>query len=664
MTKGQILLADNEPDFLSTRAEYLERHNYTVFTAASPQEVREHLTNHYIHVAILDIRLVNDDDERDKSGLMLAQDRTFAPIPKIIFTDFPTYQNVREALSPTSSGLSPADRFVAKKEGPTAMLSAVDDIMEDQLNINHELDIRFGEKLSFLYLVNLLEPDLDNGMIAQRATELEDLFRRLFHTHSQIIVNRLLVHRQDKLVVTVFAFATDGTEQRYLVSCGERHYIRTETQLYDQYGPSLSELGITHKGPLLETMNYAVVNFIPARTDLTELTTLTKFYRNASSPQVQQALTDLCQNTLMSWYQNGRFQSTKQTLGEFFLEWAKAENIDDLKRELQPRFESICHEANVTGVIELTYLPHQITLSRPDGTTTSYPNPMSYLTNLQEKFAHSTLCGTTYGQLNGETVLIDQSSGHAWLIDFNQIKRGPLFRDFVSLEFAIKSDLLTANDIEICYILEQLLLANISMDEVGDDPQLDTHFNKALQTIYAIRRIAFSLLQNNTNVYLGGMLFYTCRYLQTYDVGRRHIRQELIAYIHALLSAAMLCQHLLDTTEATLSDEATQSVWLDETTREVRVEGQPKSLTRQEFSLLSYLYQRPGQLCHRTELAQAIYETEYGDDVSQWEAKKLEDARLNSTMSRLRKKIEPDPDHPKYIIAIRGEGYRLLLGQT
>jgi DNA-binding response OmpR family regulator len=47
--------------------------------------------------------------------------------------------------------------------------------------------------------------------------------------------------------------------------------------------------------------------------------------------------------------------------------------------------------------------------------------------------------------------------------------------------------------------------------------------------------------------------------------------------------------------------------------------------------------------------------------VSDAEKRRLEEGRLNSTMSRLRKKVEPNPSHPKYIIAVRGEGYRLEL---
>jgi len=124
MPKATILFTDNDPDFLKTRAEFLEEEGYLVIPAANPTEARRKLELGGIDLAIVDIRLENDDDERDTSGLTLAK-KVARTVPKIILTGYPAYQAVREALGPAQDGLPPAVDFVAKQEGPEALLAAI-----------------------------------------------------------------------------------------------------------------------------------------------------------------------------------------------------------------------------------------------------------------------------------------------------------------------------------------------------------------------------------------------------------------------------------------------------------------------------------------------------------------------------------------------------------
>jgi predicted nucleotide-binding protein len=124
MLKATILFADNDLDFLKTRVEFLEQESYLVVAATSAAEARRKLEIGGIDLAIIDIRLENDDDERDISGLILAKD-VARSVPKIILTGFPSYEYVREALRPQIDGLSAAVDFVKKKDGPEALLAAV-----------------------------------------------------------------------------------------------------------------------------------------------------------------------------------------------------------------------------------------------------------------------------------------------------------------------------------------------------------------------------------------------------------------------------------------------------------------------------------------------------------------------------------------------------------
>lgn len=97
MLKGTLLLVDNERDFLKTRAELLEKEGYRVLTASTPSEVKQRLTGNRIDLFITDVRLENDHDENDMSGLILAKEIP-SWIPKIILTNYPTVNLVREAF--------------------------------------------------------------------------------------------------------------------------------------------------------------------------------------------------------------------------------------------------------------------------------------------------------------------------------------------------------------------------------------------------------------------------------------------------------------------------------------------------------------------------------------------------------------------------------------
>jgi CheY-like chemotaxis protein len=119
-----ILFADNDPDFLKTRSECLEHEGYRVIPAWTPTETRELLLQGRIDLAILDIRLKNDGDEKDTSGLILAREVALS-VPKIILTSFPTVQAVRDALGQTFNGLPAAVDFIDKDDGPKALIEAV-----------------------------------------------------------------------------------------------------------------------------------------------------------------------------------------------------------------------------------------------------------------------------------------------------------------------------------------------------------------------------------------------------------------------------------------------------------------------------------------------------------------------------------------------------------
>ncbi len=94
---------------------------------------------------------------------------------------------------------------------------------------------------------------------------------------------------------------------------------------------------------------------------------------------------------------------------------------------------------------------------------------------------------------------------------------------------------------------------------------------------------------------------------------------------------------------------------VDPDSGEVWVNGsQIPTLTNLEYRLLLLLYGRMGKICTKYEVVEAVWGEDYIDEV--------DDARIEKLVSRLRQKIEPDVANPKYLVTVRGRGYKLVEG--
>lgn len=84
--------------------------------------------------------------------------------------------------------------------------------------------------------------------------------------------------------------------------------------------------------------------------------------------------------------------------------------------------------------------------------------------------------------------------------------------------------------------------------------------------------------------------------------------------------------------------------------RSVMVDGKVRSTTAKEFDLLAFLAQQPGRPFTREQLLDAIW----GFNAEGY------DRNVNSLITRLRRKVEPDPAKPRFIRTFRGVGYAFV----
>jgi RNA polymerase sigma factor (sigma-70 family) len=126
MAKATIVVADNNRTFLEQLGDFLRQGGYSVILAESLEEAKRVLQKRKYDLVILDVRLTDDTDVTDNSGLMLAK-FVSANIPKIILTKKPNYNIVRDALGPGVKGLPVAVDFVAKEEVVKRLLPSMED---------------------------------------------------------------------------------------------------------------------------------------------------------------------------------------------------------------------------------------------------------------------------------------------------------------------------------------------------------------------------------------------------------------------------------------------------------------------------------------------------------------------------------------------------------
>ncbi|HEX3197284.1 MAG TPA: response regulator transcription factor [Propionibacteriaceae bacterium] len=117
--------------------------------------------------------------------------------------------------------------------------------------------------------------------------------------------------------------------------------------------------------------------------------------------------------------------------------------------------------------------------------------------------------------------------------------------------------------------------------------------------------------------------------------------RELVARIRAVLRRGQDTELVPDVIEAA-------GVRMDVERHEVSVNGERITLALKEFELLEMLLRNAGRVMTRGQLIDRIWGADYVGDTK----------TLDVHIKRLRTKLEPDPASPRYLITVRGLGYK------
>ena len=650
MNRIRILLADNDPVSRLTGSEQLEKAGFQVIQAASVVEAQQIMESQYIHLAILDLRLVNDSDENDRSGLRLAK-QIARSLPKLIWTKFPTYQDVREALKPDSNHLPLVVDFVNKRGGIIELQKVVEEILPKHVAINWHLKLQHRGPQTLTQMLDLVDPDLEVSLIPERLVEFEDLFRKLFFTSQQITLGQLYAYGKNRVILPVYSYDENGDERQFVVLAGKQESVNAETANFDTAVSNHTHQKINRIAYSAQTNRFAGVAFAYVGSSLEDAKSLRTFAAQNEVTNTVSAIRSLFNDNLSAWYQYGRSQDAQTSLSLFLQEQIGLPACLEPEDAMQTKMAGLCTQAYSRGLPRMTVQAHQLTCHWSGTEVTTLLNPDAAWSQIEAIEPFEGVWGMIHGRVNVDTVMID-TDGAAWLIVFSKAGHGPLLWDFALLETAVKLNLFDSTNLFERYQLEERLLTASTLHDTFTRDALSEPAQTGLQIIEAIRHLAGQLAGCDLQSYQIGLIYAAFASYLPFHATTQYTLHEIMLFTHALLITAMNMGQLTNADLTAMPPQANQSLWLDKINKTVWVEGQQIALSVQEFMILAYLYENMGRLCSRKEIVEQAL-NEIFDELDP------EQSRLNSAISRLRQKIEPDSKKPKYFMTVRGHGYKL-----
>ncbi len=253
-----------------------------------------------------------------------------------------------------------------------------------------------------------------------------------------------------------------------------------------------------------------------------------EFYRRADASQIQDVLDRFFHDTCGTWYASrGNLQPLNLTA-----------NYQQLLGYTPKMFEQVLSEE-----LDSVQGKNRLTFRNLKGNRT-FTNPIVEMAELS--FISPTYICTTHGDCNPHNLLIE-STGHVWLIDFQETGQSHILRDIATLDSAVRFQLLTAEEapLEERLQMEEILNSIEYFSQIEQPPPNLSIENKALAKAYAIvlhlRTWAQRLVEQKPNddmseYYIA--LFYTA--LNTL----RFSSLSSVQREHALLSASLLVDQL------------------------------------------------------------------------------------------------------------------------
>lgn len=132
------------------------------------------------------------------------------------------------------------------------------------------------------------------------------------------------------------------------------------------------------------------------------------------------------------------------------------------------------------------------------------------------------------------------------------------------------------------------------------------------------------------------------------NLPQSELKSSLEKLIHGEYSSLMLEADETGENSTTENAISCGDLVISARARKVERDGKEILLTPKEFDILLFLAGNRGQVFTKEQIYQAVWENDYV----------MDDSNIMAFIRKLRKKIEPNPDAPEYILTIWGIGYK------
>lgn len=136
--------------------------------------------------------------------------------------------------------------------------------------------------------------------------------------------------------------------------------------------------------------------------------------------------------------------------------------------------------------------------------------------------------------------------------------------------------------------------------------------------------------------------------------GKSKYKENFLRKIESMLAGEISSLLLMKSDAFELPDDETDrsikvgEIEIDKASRLVKVRGEEVILTPKEFDLLYFLMKNRGEVFTKEQIYRAVWKDNYLYD----------DSNIMAFIRKIRKKIEPHQDSPRYILTVWGIGYK------
>jgi thiamine kinase-like enzyme/CheY-like chemotaxis protein len=438
-------------------------------------------------LALIDLRLMDDDDDQDTSGLTLAEELGDKLRPIILSG----YENI--TVLKTLLQKHKDIEFINKKTDSPSVLEGV---------LNREAAKVTAAKRKLVFDNPQVLEEIAGSALGQQtggySDQIADLFAQLFPNAKELTLEKLEIRPASSNISTVprptsvVLKVREGDYEPIVVKIARADKIKKEVDNYNAHIFRRLTGGFSarlERSSLLWDIGAASYSYVGKF----DVITFSRFYEEKSTANIRECLNSFFGDLWGNHYDNAQnitdvslFKLYSEVWGEWYEKWIKG-------------FSS-------SGFKELKVLNERLHM----------PEPIQWFkekiveSSNDQSLVNKTRVAITHGDLHGDNMLVDNKM-NVWVIDFERCGKGHILQDFIELESDIINRLEAQNDNFPAYFkmcLSVLKHKNLQEFDPQDCLCNDPNVDKAIQIISVLRGLALKHTQiTDMREYLYGLLF-------------------------------------------------------------------------------------------------------------------------------------------------------------